>query len=152
MTERFSFRLNRLLSLRERAQDRAATQLAEASAQHARIDIARAEAAGIAAGARAQMRGDRGEQHGAGEYAALQWLSECADIRVAALQQELVAAEAEADRCRHELMLRTRERRVLERLREKQAEHWREDSGRRAQLVMDDVALRISTARTTDDR
>ncbi len=150
MSDRFRFRLGRLLSLRERAQDRAATALADATATAQRIDDSRTEAARIGTDARLRMIGTVGHEHQAGDAAALQWLSECADARVAALASELSLAEAEAERCRQELMFRTRERRVLERLREKQAETHREESGRRAQLAMDDVALRITTDRLNE--
>jgi len=150
VSDRFRFRLGRLLSLRERAQDRAATALAESVAAAQRVEQARNDAARIGANARLRMIGEVGVNHQAGDAAALQWLSECADARVAALANELSAAEAEAERCRSELMFRTREKRVLERLREKQAENHREESGRRAQVAMDDVALRITTDRLNE--
>lgn len=150
MSDRFRFRLGRLLSLRERAQDRAATALAESLAVTQRIEESRVDAARIGTDARLRMLGSAGSALQAGDAAAMQWLSECADARVAALAAELSAAELEADRCRTELMFRTREKRVLERLREKQAQDHREESGRRAQVAMDDVALRITTDRLNE--
>lgn len=147
MSDRFKFRLERLLSLRERAQDRAATALAESVAVAVRIEDSRSDAARVGHEARARMLAEVGDKHPAGEVAAMQWLSECADARVAELAVQLAAAEAVAEQRRHELMHRTREKRVLERLREKQTQDHREESGRRAQLAMDDVALRITTDR-----
>jgi flagellar FliJ protein len=150
MSDRFKFRLGRLLSLRERAQDRAASALADSLAVTTRIEASRNEAARIGTDARLRMLTDVGDAHQAGDVAAMQWLSECADARVAALATQLSAAEVEAERCRNELMLRTREKRVLERLREKQAQDHREEHGRRAQSAMDDVALRITTDRLSE--
>lgn len=147
MSDRFKFRLGRLLALRERAQDRAATALAESLSVAARIEETRSETARIGSDARLRMLGEVGDAHQVGDAAAMQWLSDCADARVASLADALSAAEVEAERCRAELMLRTREKRVLERLREKQAQDHREEHGRIAQAAMDDVALRITTDR-----
>ena len=117
MSDRFRFRLGRLLTLREKAQDRAATALAQSLEAATRLEGERTRAAEIGTTARLQQLSDVGDAHRQGERAALQWLSECADLRVESLAKDLAEAEAEAERRRHELMVRTRERRVLEKLR-----------------------------------
>ncbi len=152
MSDRFRFRLGRLLALREKAQDRAAIALAQSLDAAARIDAEKGRAADVALAARLRQLSDEGDAHRHGEAAALQWLSECADARVEALAQELDQAQRDAEQRRHDLLLRTKERRVLERLRERQVDAWREATGRRTQQQMDDVALRITTDRNQDDQ
>ncbi len=149
MSDRFRFRLGRLLALREKAQDRAAVALAQSLDAAARIAQAQERAAQIAVAARQDAAAERTRP---GERAALAWLSERADAGAAELGRQLTDAQRDAESRRHELLIRTRERRVLEKLRERQTEAWREDSSRRAQHQMDDVALRITTDRLQDDQ
>jgi flagellar export protein FliJ len=147
MSDRFTFRLGRLLALRARSQDRAAAELTVAQTAAGRIEAARTAAEDVSNEARLRTRPPVGEARAAGEGRAMHWLSQQADARVAALAAELALAEAEAEKCREELQLRTRDRRVLERLKERMLETWREDAVRRDQHLMDDIALRMSTTR-----
>lgn len=147
MSDRFKFRLGRLLALRARSQDRAAAELATAQSAADRLAAARTAAAQIGSSARLRMRPAMGEEQAAGEGRAMHWLSQQAEARVAALAAELALAEVEAEKCREELMMRTRDRRVLERLKDRLHETWREDSVRHDQHLMDDIALRMSTDR-----
>lgn len=151
MSDRFRFRLNRLLSLRERAQDRAAVALAQALDTAARLEAERSDAAAVATTARLHQTSPTGGASRDGERAALQWLGECADWRVAALTTQQAEAAEDTERRRRELLVRTRERRVLEKLRDRQAERWRDEHARRTQHQMDDVALRITSDRPQDD-
>jgi flagellar export protein FliJ len=141
--ERFVFRLGRLLSLRERHEEEQAVALAAALE---RCDLLRRERDGIAErrhAARARVLPTAGGAAAAGDGLAMQQFVDLADARIAALGEELAAAEADAAAKRAALAAAMAERRALERLREKQRDDWRVETDRRARTAMDDVALRI---------
>lgn len=146
--DRFTFRLGRLLSLRERKERDAGAAYSAARARVESLRSAREEVLERRDAARARLLPPPGVRAMPGDAQAMQLLIDQAEARMRWLDQVVQEAETEAETRRAELGLRLRERRVLERLRERQKDTWREDSDRRARDTMDAVALRVATAGT----
>jgi flagellar export protein FliJ len=146
------FRLARLLAVRERRQQAAAVDLARAQEALEALEqtLAALEAA------RGQLRArQRTTPAGGGTAGLLQTLG-IVDGHVAAqvrqVAQQVEAARATVARCHATLLERTRERRVLELLRDKQRSAGQQEEDRRERQVMDEIALHRyrPETRTTD--
>jgi flagellar FliJ protein len=139
----FDFRLERILDLRtERAQE-IASRLAEArrtaeDARHARAVIADLRASG-----REELERMHAEAAGsAGHMQAVSMVLDALDRHLDAADRSLREASASVEAARDEYTEALRDRRVLEKLRERKRREWRERGARRDRKVMDEAAIR----------
>jgi flagellar protein FliJ len=69
----------------------------------------------------------------------------------AGLIQQIAAAQAHVDQARLKLIEAAKQRKVMEKLREKQFARWREGQARREQADMDEIGSQIGYANVTED-
>lgn len=138
----FAFRLERLLKLREEAEQRRAIALGEAN--HAEVSLDRVcrdrashveDVAGRAAPA-------AGQRTSAGMLRALHLTSAAAALQLADAEAARAAARVAADEERARLADARRDRKTLERLKAHQHAAWRDELGRDEQKTMDEIAGR----------
>jgi flagellar FliJ protein len=138
--DRFSFRMQRLLTLREKAERQAAIDLATAQAAHASARTAADVIDAQRAAAREAARTPLGEARTVSAIRQAAILLEQLDGR----QMQADALVRSADEQVHArvgvLGERVRERRVLDRLRDRQHDEWRTDADRRERELMDGLA------------
>jgi len=138
----FRFRLQRVLELRERKERDAATALVQARddaerarAEQARLEAVRAElATGDAAGS-----GDGASSVGA--LRTLHFLLDRLDERVADAANDATTAEHVVSERQDALTSAFRDRRTLDRLRERHSETWRAAEAAADLRQMDEIAL-----------
>lgn len=137
----FKFRLQRLLDLREQKEREMAAELARAEGA---VDAARAELANLDA-VRAIGRERLHAAHAAdgtvGELRNLVFVLEQLDAQVTNAQASVDAAEDAAARARGELGDAFRDRRVLDRLRDRHQEDFRGAAESADRQAMDAIAL-----------
>ena len=138
----FKFRLQRVLDLRARKERDAATALVSAEEtadgarqEHARLELARQELA-----ARQSPR-PAAATLSVGELRNLGFLLERLDERVAVAQTAAAAAEAAVEERRGELQHAFRDRRTLDRLKERHLEGYRSAEAAADRQLMDEIAL-----------
>ena len=136
----FRFRLQRVLELRERKERDAATELVQArdDAERARAEQARLEAA------RAELATRDGSGDGASSVGALRtlhFLLGRLDERVAHAESEATTAEHVVAQRQDALTSAFRDRRTLDRLRERHTETWRAAEAAADLRQMDEIAL-----------
>jgi flagellar FliJ protein len=139
----FTFRLERVRSLRERAEERAREDLARELSHRVRGEAMLREATEVAASAREAGRADlRPGASGADLMAAQAWIerSERAH-REAAL--ELDRRDAEVAARRENLKHAAREREVIERLKRRRREDHDREVARLDQIALDEIALGV---------
>jgi flagellar export protein FliJ len=138
----FKFRLQRVLDLRERKERDAATALvtAEEHADGARQERARLELARQELAARGTPR-PATQARSVGELRNIGFLLERLDERVAVAATEAAAAEAAVAERRGELQLAFRDRRTLDRLKERHLEGYRAAEAAADRTLMDEIAL-----------
>jgi flagellar FliJ protein len=142
-TPSFTFRLERVRSLRERAEDQAREELARELSHRVRGEALLREAAEVVSAARENGRDAvvRGAT-GADLLAAQAWM-ERAERRRRDAATELGRRDAEVAARREALAAAAREREAIERLkRRRQADHEAE-AGRLAQAALDEIALTV---------
>jgi flagellar FliJ protein len=137
----FRFRLQRVLDLRQQREQEVATQLAEARSAEERARLAaeellRARDRGAEIATSAQSR-----QLSAGELQNLRYVVERMTD-----QANLAAAEADTARekvnaCMVEFTVAFRDRKVLDRLRDREMDDWRAGEVQADRRLMDDIAL-----------
>jgi len=147
---RFTFRLARVLALRERKADEAAAAFGASEAKVRQLQSAQEEVLANREAARDELVPRAGTAVRTGDMRAVQLLADQAEARAAWLRAAVAEAEAEAAARRQTLAERVRDRRVLERLRERLGDDWREDADRRARSAMDEVATRLAMATMTN--
>jgi flagellar export protein FliJ len=143
-TPSFTFRLARVKSLRERAEDNAREELARELALRLRGEAMLRAAAEAAAGARASGRFavERAGATGADLVAAQQWVEQAErERREAAL--DLDRREAEVAVRREALAAAARDREVLTRLEARQRSQHEREAARVAQVALDEMALTV---------
>lgn len=137
----FKFRLQRLLDLREQKEREMAAGLARA--EHA-ADAARAELANldaVRAIGREQLHAVHATDGTVGELRNLVFVLEQLDAQVASAQASVDAAEEAAARARGELGDAFRDRRVLDRLRDRHEADFRGAADAADRQAMDAIAL-----------
>lgn len=141
---KFSFRLQRVLELREKKEQAAAAQAAAARTQADAAKAAREALETIRAAGRERMH----EAHGrmtqlpsVGELRQMGVVLEALDTRVAQASTTHAAAEQTARAAQEQLAAAFRERRVLDRLKEKQQVAWQAEAIRQDLADMDGIAL-----------
>ena len=141
MTPVFTFRLQRVLKLRaQRERELAATHAQlRREAEVVREACALLESAREAA--RAQIAAGVTTAAPVGEIQSLGWMLEQLDRHVGEARSVAAAAEARVRQTAKALGAATRERRVLDRLRERYLEAWRSEEAQADRRTMDGVAL-----------
>lgn len=145
---RFTFRLQRVLELRETAEQQQAAILGEASmAEEARRQDSDRVARELESAHDQVGSATNGATTAAGMFRVLGLSIEAARLRALAADEALAAAEAkrleELDRFAE---ARTA-RRAIEKLKERQAAEWAVDAARKEQQTMDEIALRRNAGR-----
>jgi len=136
----FRFRLEKILRLRHRKVEERGRQVREAAellaACEERIAAARAEIAEIYAT-------PAGRRDGAADLAWLRqradWLTRLREVRDE-LEEAGQAAAVRVDQARARLLAAHRDEEILERLKQRQQEAWRQEQARRERKLLDEVA------------
>lgn len=137
----FQFRLQRILDLRARREEEAATRLADARTRAEEARSAQASLERVLAEGREQLAEAHGTRRTVGELRTLALALESVGLRVAEAERAADAAEAGVERTQAELTEAFRERRVLDRLRDRHREAWRSGEAQLDRATMDGVAL-----------
>jgi flagellar protein FliJ len=134
------FTLQRVLELKERREQASAVRLAEArtAAEAAREGQALVERLRVAGGAAGVAAGGR---RTVGQLQNASYLMQRLDQRIDDARLVVQAAEARVHTCFAEFALASRERRVLDRLRERKLDELQAAEMEMEQKTMDDVAL-----------
>ena len=137
----FKFRLQRLLELRSKREQETATQLARARSQ---AEAARAAYESLAAARSESRERLQGAVTGAPSVGQLQHLSyvlERLDQRITEAGETMQSAEEDVRRTQGEFDAAFKNRRVLDKLRERHLEAWRTDEVQDDRRHMDGIAL-----------
>jgi len=151
----FRFRLQRILELREKAEQAKARELA--SAQDA-AEAARAERDALAdrhAASRAEIDSAQRTEPRVGHLQQLGLVMESLDERLESAGETVRAADELVDDAQKLLAQAARDRRVLDRLKVRHTDEYRAEEAHKDRLGMDEIALsrfsRNADARTTED-
>ncbi len=149
----FSFRLQRVLELREKAEQARARTLRDANEN---ADLLREQANALHSLRTLQRESLDAASRGlisAGELQHVAYLIDQLDTRLAKASDDAAEAQRVALEAQQALQLASRDRRVLGRLKEKHAERWSETEQQRDRLAMDEIALsRFTRKRLTGDK
>jgi flagellar FliJ protein len=141
VTRPFKFRLERVRELREHAEDQAREDLAASLAVRLKGEaMLRAAAETLDGAQQARRQGAVGELSGS-DLLALQAYQERTERARESAALELDRREAEVEARRSALTVRSQERQVLERLKERRAADHRRESDRREGALLDEMAL-----------
>jgi flagellar FliJ protein len=141
VTRPFQFRLERVRALRERAEDQAREDLASSLAVRMKGEaMLRAAADDMGAAQAARRSGATANLSGA-ELLALQAYLERTERQRESAALELDRREAEVDARRATLTERSKERQVLERLKDRRREDHRQEMQRREGALLDEMAI-----------
>ena len=140
----FTFRLERVRSLRERAEEAAREDLARELTHRVRGEALVRQATNAASAARDTGRDTvlRGGSSGADLLAAQAWMERVERHRLDAVA-DLDQRDAEVARSRAALVEAARDREAIERLKRKRRADHEAEVLRRAQIVLDEVALTV---------
>lgn len=135
----FRFRLQQVLDLREKQERHLATQLASAlGAERAAKDTLNGLRAERNAGAEGVQDG---QAHSVGELANLAFIMQQLDDRIAGANDVVSAANDSVSQVQEALTTAFKDRRVLDRLRERHEETYRATTEQTDRRTMDDIAL-----------
>ena len=141
VTRPFQFRLERVRALRERAEDEAREELAASLAIRIRGEAMLRAATEVVQGAHdARRQTAAGEMSGA-DLRALEAYAERTQRERESAELELDRRSAEVDARRAALAVRSQERQVLERLKDRRAADHRRETDRREGALLDEMAL-----------
>lgn len=138
-TGRFTFRLQRLLALRRMAERAAAISLGSAQQVASTAQAAVTQIAGQRAAARAAMLPTSGSTQRVAELCHAVFLAEQLDAHVVDAGAKVIAADAKVRDTRDRLGARVKERRILERLRERHFAEWSLHTERHERDLMDAI-------------
>jgi flagellar protein FliJ len=140
----FTFRLERVRSLRERAEDTAREELARELSHRVRGEALLRQATSAVSSARVAGRDTvlKAGASGADLLAAQAWMERVERHRLDAVA-DLDQRDAEVARTRAALTEAAREREVIERLKRKRRADHDAEGLRRSQIVLDEVALTV---------
>jgi flagellar FliJ protein len=141
VTRPFQFRLERVRELREHAEDQAREELASSLAIRMKGEaMLRAAANDVGAAHDAHRNGSTADLSGA-ELLALQAYMERTERQRESAALELDRREAEVDARRAALAVRSQERQVLERLKDRRRNDHRAETERREGILLDEMAI-----------
>ncbi len=143
----FRFRLDRVLAMRERAEDEAKEALGAAMREHDALADRLAAAGAQLEGARASQAGTSGTGFAIEQMLVHQAFIERAEREVQAAEMELSRQDAEVDARRVALQEAARERQVLDQLKDKQATAHRREADRVEAAEIDELALAMHRRR-----
>jgi len=137
----FQFRLERVRELREHAEDQAREELASSMAVRMKGEaMLRAAAQDVDAAQDARRRTAAADLSGA-ELLALQAYLERTERQRESASLELDRREAEVDARRQALAVRSQERQVLERLKDRRRDDHKREMERREGALLDEMAI-----------
>ena len=139
-TRRFSFRLQRLLALRQMAERAAAVSLGSSQAMASEAHVAEERLAARRSDARAGMFPPRGAARHVGEVLQAARFVEQIDVQLEHAGSAAQQADARVRDTRLHLGERVRERRILERLRDRHFAVWANDVEHEEREIMDGIA------------
>lgn len=144
--KRFRFRLDRVLQLRENAEDEAARAVAAArsDAEAAAAEASAAERALLHAVAQAS---EMAQATTAGVLAVMRFSLENARTRTRLAAEARLQAEQQLERALAAWQVARADRQALDKLKTQRHEAWVADANRAEQADIDDVALRSAAAR-----
>jgi flagellar export protein FliJ len=151
---RFTFRLQRLLALRQMAERAAAIALGTAQAVAAEAHAAEESLARRRASAREAMLPHPGTERRVADLRQVAFLVEQIDARALNAGKTAKVADRNVQDTRERLGARVQERRILERLRERHLVEWSRGTERLEREMMDGIARPAAGAGTntlTDD-
>ena len=137
----FTFRLQRVLDLREQAEQARARALASVQAAATQARQAQATLEALHQTSRTQLQAATGQAPRVGHLQQLGTTLGAIEVRIEQAVELVQAAEADVQQARQQLEAAARDRRVLTRLRERHIEHWRANEVQKDRRQMDDVAL-----------
>ncbi len=137
----FRFRLQRVLELRQEAEQAKSRSLADARAiaedatraREALVDMQRNSRAQASAAAQRTVR--------VGHFATVEVVMRSLDERLTSADEQVQQAEGAVADAQSELDAAARDRRVLDRLKERHADVWRAAEAHKDRLQMDEIAL-----------
>jgi flagellar FliJ protein len=137
----FRFRLQRILELREQAEEARARQLADAQdvASDARRERDALEA--VRQHSDASVRAAQQQAPRVGHLQQLGMVMQALDARVATAGQQVVHAESEVRSAQARLDDAARDRMVLDRLKDRHTTEWRAQEALKDRVGMDEIAL-----------
>jgi flagellar export protein FliJ len=137
----FNFRLQRVLELREQKEKALATRLVEAKTRADEMERARAVLAEVRSTGSQQLVAAHSVQVTVGQLRNLSFVLDRIDQQLAEASTEARAAEAQVESAQAELTAAFRDRRVLDRLREKARLQWQQAEVQADRTLMDEIAL-----------
>jgi flagellar FliJ protein len=143
VTRPFQFRLERVRALRERAEEAAREELASSLAVRMKGEAMLRAAAETVDGAREARRHSSTAELSGAELRAMHAYVERTQREQESAALELDRREAEVDARRSALAVRSQERQVLERLKERRREDHRRDMERREGALLDEMAITL---------
>ena len=139
-SDRFTFRLERLLSLRQKAEEAAAIALAEARNAETAAHEAKAALAMHRVRTQESLTLRAGDSSTVASLRQVAMLVEDADRRIAHADERLTACHSTTLARREVLNAAIQERRVLGRLKERALDSWQQAAARSEQVTMDEFA------------
>jgi flagellar FliJ protein len=137
----FTFPLQRILDLRAKREQEIATQLAQAQHDAAAARAAHAALEAVRSAEIDKLVAAHATERTVGQLQNLSYVLERLDSAVAEASGKVTAAEAVVQKVQDEFTAAVQERRVLDRLRERQHEAWKMGEVQLDRRVMDGIAL-----------
>jgi flagellar FliJ protein len=137
---RFKFRLQRLLDLRQKKENEAAAAVASARGQAELAEQRERELEARRDATRQEMLPAAGQTVRVADLHEVAFLVKALEDRVQDAKQATIAAERSVQEKVGELGAAMRDRRILDRLKERRSEEWRVEDARLERDVMDSIA------------
>jgi flagellar protein FliJ len=137
----FRFRLQRVLDLRAETEQQAATELAQAKTRLEQAHTEKATLEGALETGYARLAAVGAASRTVGEMLQRCYVLDQLDVRLARADADVRAAEDETRTRQEAFATAFRDRRVLDRLKEKQRAEWKAEEGRADMVTMDGIAL-----------
>lgn len=147
----FTFRLQRLLELREQHEQAKARELAAAQAAAENAQQAKDALVSLRANSHAQMHSAARSAPRVGHLHQLGTVLASLDERLLAADDLVKVADDGVSQAKAMLEEAARDRRVLDRLKERHAEAWRAEEAQKDRVQMDEIAL-LQFARKADTK
>ena len=137
----FNFRLQRVLELREKREQAQAIELAKAEEVATSARSERDELQALHTASRQQMTNAHGAAPTVGHLHHLGFVLNALDVRLGHASKAVSTAEGIVSTARVSLEAAARDRRVLDRLKDKHLDVHRAEEGHRDRMAMDEIAL-----------